>query len=500
MGPSETALAAMMDYFSRTALAQVLITVLPIWVFGALVGLLLPRPRWMSSGSQASAVLHFTPAGTLFRRLALAYHGLVLLREVWYYWTAPGTFRMFLLATWHWICGKGFDFRWPTRVTEQALEAAEELSSASSASSWYVTEKDLAFFKYHAVEDGPTAGAGKWEIMLDKELPNVLRYQAWRRTLPNGKTEYKSVTICPDATAQEFIDMYFDDDFRPNWDSMVIKHEVLEHGDFSRRQQVVHWVRRFPFSFLSDRDYTIARQMFKEDDGSLYGITKTIEHPRSARGDGLVRMDTFYSMWRSRDVPDPWGGDRPACETVLLHHEQFKIPENLARFAVRHGMWGFVKQLSKCVPEFVAARRARGVKPHAVDDAGYGHSCEPNPPAGSLLRSRSSAASLTSVSSLASSEFSTDSDLDSARGGRRSSSSSGGGAGTKRSRRVKRIAAMALAGGIALLFGRGGGGSDAVAAAADKKQRGGSSHGARKARRHHKRAGAAAADVHTIHE
>ena len=61
-------------------------------------------------------------------------------------------------------------------------------------------------------------------------------------------------------------------------DGMVIHHEVLEHGDFSQRQQVVRWVRRFPFSFLSDREYTQARRFFKEDD-TLYACTKvTREH------------------------------------------------------------------------------------------------------------------------------------------------------------------------------------------------------------------------------
>jgi hypothetical protein len=54
---------------------------------------------------------------------------------------------------------------------------------------------------------------------------------------------------------------------------MVVHHEVLEHGDFSQRQQVVHWIRRFPFSFLSDREYTIARRFFNEDN-TLYACTK----------------------------------------------------------------------------------------------------------------------------------------------------------------------------------------------------------------------------------
>jgi hypothetical protein len=67
----------------------------------------------------------------------------------------------------------------------------------------------------------------------------------------NGKTEYKSLTVCADATAEEFMDIYLDDDGRPTWDTMIVQHEVLEYGDFSQRQQVVRWIRKFPFSFIS---------------------------------------------------------------------------------------------------------------------------------------------------------------------------------------------------------------------------------------------------------
>jgi hypothetical protein len=53
--------------------------------------------------------------------------------------------------------------------------------------------------------------------MMDKDVPGFVRYTSWRRTLPDGKTEYKSVTISPNATAREFSDLYLDDDFRRNW-------------------------------------------------------------------------------------------------------------------------------------------------------------------------------------------------------------------------------------------------------------------------------------------
>lgn len=85
----------------------------------------------------------------------------------------------------------------------------------------YVGEEDLAFFKYHAVEDGPCDGASDWQLMMNKDIPGFVRYTSWRRTLPDGKTEYKSVTISPNATAREFSDMYLDDDFRRNWVSLA---------------------------------------------------------------------------------------------------------------------------------------------------------------------------------------------------------------------------------------------------------------------------------------
>ena len=57
-------------------------------------------------------------------------------------------------------------------------------------------------------------------------------------------------------------------------DSMISETEVLENGDGKHRCQVVRWMRTFPFSFISKREYVIARRMWRGADGALYGITK----------------------------------------------------------------------------------------------------------------------------------------------------------------------------------------------------------------------------------
>jgi hypothetical protein len=180
-------------------------------------------------------------------------------------------------------------------------------------------------------------------------------------------------------------------------------------------------------------------------------------------------------MWRSRTVPDPWGNDTPACETVLLHCEDFKIPERLARFAVRHGMWGFVRKLASTVPQYVAARRKR-VAPYAADPQAYGAGCDPNPP----LHHISSDMSLCSLSSSCS-----NSDLSSECGLSREDSrslddASVASSSSSASKRLRSVAAFVVAGGVALAVGSAVAGGPAGATRLRHKE--GMS---RRVRRHH---------------
>ncbi len=206
--------------------------------------------------------------------------------------------------------------------------------------------------------------------------------------------------------------------------------------------QVVRWIRKFPFSFISDREYVIARRVFRQGD-DIYGITKAVDHPRAPALTSVVRMEVFYSMWRSRNVVCPWGSGKTAVETLLLHHEQFKIPENLSRFAVRHGMWGFVKKMSEKVPGFVAARRSRGVSPDARDPSAFGAGFAPNPP---LLRSASAFASvrcpsMSSINGSNSSDAASEMDSASVTAGQPAAPAA----------KLRKLASFVIAGGLALL-------------------------------------------------
>lgn len=50
---------------------------------------------------------------------------------------------------------------------------------------------------------------------------------------------------------------------------------------------------------------------------------------------GVVRCEGYFSAWRCSPTSNPWGGPGPAVATLLLHRDELKVPEYLARTAIR---------------------------------------------------------------------------------------------------------------------------------------------------------------------
>ncbi|DBA94873.1 TPA: hypothetical protein ACH3X1_002407 [Trebouxia sp. C0004] len=206
--------------------SKLLIALLPVWILGAFIGMLLPRPRWLETSTRFGAFWMSSPSGVLLRRFTLAVHGFVIAREVWRHCTIPGTFHAIAAAVWGLLQGKGFDLQLPADMPLHSNAIIKDANAASNdntahnasvaAADWHITEADLHFFQHRVEQDAVIPGAGKWEHMTDLRLSS-LTYTAWRRRLPDGKTEYKSTTVADDATAEEFMDFYLDDSSRHTW-------------------------------------------------------------------------------------------------------------------------------------------------------------------------------------------------------------------------------------------------------------------------------------------
>ncbi|KAJ4866741.1 Polyketide cyclase/dehydrase and lipid transport superfamily protein [Raphanus sativus] len=109
-----------------------------------------------------------------------------------------------------------------------------------------VTELDLR----HLVQlverkDGGLA----WVQMMDQFVPGM-RYQAWLREPKNGPTEYGSRTVFEDATPEVVRDFFWDDEFRPTWDTMLSSSTTVEECT-STGTMIVRWIRNAPADSMS---------------------------------------------------------------------------------------------------------------------------------------------------------------------------------------------------------------------------------------------------------
>ncbi|KAL6005775.1 hypothetical protein ACLOJK_032029 [Asimina triloba] len=102
-----------------------------------------------------------------------------------------------------------------------------------------VTSADLEhlFQLVEVTDGGPT-----WIQMMDRSMP-TMSYQAWRRDPATGPPQYRSRTVFEDATPELVRDFFWDDEFRPKWDDMLICSGILEECP-TTGTMVVHWVRK----------------------------------------------------------------------------------------------------------------------------------------------------------------------------------------------------------------------------------------------------------------
>ena len=231
----------------------------------------------------------------------------------------------------------------PNRPRPPSLTSLSIHSSSDSRVEGEVQQKDYREFKERMegmpARLPPVEANGEWSEMMNKSGVGF-SYRAWRHVLPYGGTEYLSRTVFENATVEEMCDFFNDDDVRASWDRLLFRHRVLER-DERTGAECVFWERALPV--ISNRDYVFTRRTWK--DGETYwAITKGCVHSQTPVSPNLKRVDPYFSSWRMRAVPGP-DGRLTSAECILSHFEEQHVNQDVARFAVKCGMWGVVKNM-----------------------------------------------------------------------------------------------------------------------------------------------------------
>ncbi|KAF4353782.1 hypothetical protein G4B88_025170 [Cannabis sativa] len=156
----------------------------------------------------------------------------------------------------------------------------------------------------------------EWQSMMERSTPSM-SYQAWRHEPETGPTVYRSRTVFEDATPELVKDFFWDDEFRPKWDTMLAHCKILEECP-QTGTMIVHWIKK------RSRIYHWPKNM--EAGKSYYCVTKGVSYPGLHKRDKPRRVELYFSSW-------------------------------LIRAGVRHGMWGAVKKLHSGVRAYQNMRK-----------------------------------------------------------------------------------------------------------------------------------------------
>ncbi|KAI4317963.1 hypothetical protein L6164_025783 [Bauhinia variegata] len=348
----------LVEFLKKPSIAETFVDILlyavPIWL-AVMIGLVIGwswRPRWTG--------LVFLGFRSKFRFLWTAPPGFGA-RRLWLAFTALSAFSI-CRTIWANFKGKGKAKAFSPSESENMETAISKLGDGSSEASGssdteekekhIVTQNDLEHL-LHLLEGKD--GEMDWQSFLEKSTPNF-SYQAWRHEPETGPTIYRSRTVFEDATPELVRDFFWDDEFRPKWDTMLAYRKLLEESP-DTGTTIVHWIKKFPF-FCSDREYIIARRIW-EAGNTYYCVTKGVPYPSIPKRDKPRRVDLYFSSWVIKPVESGKGdGQLSACEVTLLHYEDMGIPKDVAKLGVRHGMWGAVKKLHSGMRAYQNARKS----------------------------------------------------------------------------------------------------------------------------------------------
>jgi len=328
--------SGMMEYASGQSWTESMLRMIP---------LLVPLFTFVFFFAWRSALFKtFAPPGLGVWRLWVAFSAAYTVSSVWQSATPRGTFHRLV----SYLTG----INWLPNSRTAAADTAEEDDQTQQKALEPFTGEELADFKerIRSADAAVEANTGQWVKMCEQRTPEI-DYVAHRNILKDGSTVYYSKTVCEDADAELMSTFYNSDESRVKWDMLLASASPVD-VDSASTTEAVYWVRKFPVA-CGPRDYVFGRRSWTEDLDQFYTVTKSITHPKKPLTNQPKRVERYYSSWLIRPVKGRNSESKTAVETILVHYECMGIPNAVARFAVRQGMWTVVKNMCNGYKVFV---------------------------------------------------------------------------------------------------------------------------------------------------
>lgn len=203
-----------------------------------------------------------------------------------------------------------------------------------------------------------------WKPFMEREDMLI-----WRREEPDtgGLFAYKVYGTFSDVTADDFLQVQIDVDYRKEWDQTARELQIIDTDPKSKTSDnhsndIIHWEMIWPKLF-SNRDYVYQRRwVIDKEKGLIIIISRGTEHPNAPTKPGVYRVTTYWSYMVIRPYTE---FHQPGIEFGLTYFDDpgVNVPSAITTWVAISGLPEFLIRMRTASKEY---QKYKVMKQHAI--------------------------------------------------------------------------------------------------------------------------------------
>ncbi|EDW46033.1 stAR-related lipid transfer protein 7, mitochondrial [Drosophila sechellia] len=191
----------------------------------------------------------------------------------------------------------------------------------------------------------------KWEPYFSKN-----EFSIWRRQERSSLYSYKVYARFDDITADDFLHVQTDLDYRRQWDDTALRLELISEDPVpGSNSHLIYWEMQWPRLF-ANRDYVYCRRYIKDENKKLIFIcNRGATHNTYPALSGKVRVTDYWSLM----VIKPFRGfHEPGLHFVLTYFDDpgIPIPQNIKSWVTQKQMPEFLTKMYVATKNYACSR------------------------------------------------------------------------------------------------------------------------------------------------
>ncbi|ALC39966.1 CG6565 [Drosophila busckii] len=255
------------------------------------------------------------------------------------------------------------DLQPPLRGNQRCKKSSGSAnSSAASSSMQSDSEASISSCQQHAlILDAHNAPAGEVRIQAQEDRNwepyfSKNEFSIWRREERSSLYSYKVYARFDDITADDFLHVQTDLDYRREWDDTALRLELISEDPVpGSNSHLIYWEMQWPRLF-ANRDYVYCRRYFKDEAKNMIFIcSRAATHNTYPTISGKVRVTDYWSLM----VIKPFRGfHEPGLHFVLTYYDDpgIPIPQNIKSWVTQKQMPEFLTKMYVATKNYACSR------------------------------------------------------------------------------------------------------------------------------------------------